>query len=411
MLDRLVPPETRQRGDEEDTSENVIRNGAPPNAVSQTAELPGETLDALLGSRTSPAGLLIDAHLSASLWPRTASGQSYASGGRVGGISGFLGVRRIGGTIQLRVQYEVTHIISGGATTRAEIFHDGKAPSPGDARVFFIPFTDKEGAARYLVVAFEVDASKMSAHSYSAHLPVGGSVELLGIASHSPDAPQIWDPNRRWWSPDGGVPRRSIRFFTRGARSHPSKDQQAREFVLRVNGLPPGADPWLQWKFEPSAGLAGGEAVNAGTGETMPDLRAVAVTLPASARKVNIRVGFGLQAWETVASHTGNGGSETTTFDHQGQPWSVSFLKAEEIGGATHVTAIHTIKEAEVRVVAVNADGAEHPGGRTESAGNGDFSHVTTVFDGLPLAQIKEFRFQARPYTWVDFRDVSLNPD
>lgn len=143
----------------------------------------------------------------------------------------------------------------------------------------------------------------------------------------------------------------------------------------------------------------------------MSDLRAVAVTLPASARKVNIRVGFGLQAWETVASHAGSGGSETTTFDHQGQPWSVSFLKAEEIGGAAHVTVIHTVKEAEVRVVAVDADGAEHPGGRTESAGNGDFSHVAAVFDGLPLAQIKEFRFQARPYTWVDFRDVSLNPD
>jgi len=31
-------------------------------------------------------------------------------------------------------------------------------------------------------------------------------------------------------------------------------------------------------------------------------------------------------------------------------------------------------------------------------------------FSGLPLSDVKEFRFEARPYAWVEFRNVSLQP-
>jgi hypothetical protein len=32
----------------------------------------------------------------------------------------------------------------------------------------------------------------------------------------------------------------------------------------------------------------------------------------------------------------------------------------------------------------------------------------TVVFADLPLSSIKEFRFQVRPYCWVEFKNVSL---
>ena len=34
----------------------------------------------------------------------------------------------------------------------------------------------------------------------------------------------------------------------------------------------------------------------------------------------------------------------------------------------------------------------------------------TAVFSGLPLSSIKEFQFQVRPYDWVEFKNVSLQP-
>lgn len=36
--------------------------------------------------------------------------------------------------------------------------------------------------------------------------------------------------------------------------------------------------------------------------------------------------------------------------------------------------------------------------------------HTTSRFTGVTLADIKEFRFQARRYEWVEFRKIVLPP-
>ena len=38
------------------------------------------------------------------------------------------------------------------------------------------------------------------------------------------------------------------------------------------------------------------------------------------------------------------------------------------------------------------------------------FRHLTATFANLPLKQIKEFRFQARPFYWVEFCNVAIQP-
>ena len=50
----------------------------------------------------------------------------------------------------------------------------------------------------------------------------------------------------------------------------------------------------------------------------------------------------------------------------------------------------------------MTGDGTEH-GASIEN------NHVA-VFLGLLLSSIKEFRFQVRPYYWVEFDNVSLHP-
>jgi hypothetical protein len=74
----------------------------------------------------------------------------------VGGLSGFLGVHLAHGTVQLRVQDHVTHLIAMRHTVLAEIFYDGPAPPPSQARAFFIPFAQDDGSQKYLVILFEV---------------------------------------------------------------------------------------------------------------------------------------------------------------------------------------------------------------------------------------------------------------
>jgi hypothetical protein len=69
----------------------------------------------------------------------------------------------------------------------------------------------------------------------------------------------------------------------------------------------------------------------------------------------------------------------------------------------------HSVKEWEARVIAVDKDGQEHPSAGGSLGGN-TFQQTTAKFDQLPLSEVQEFQFQVRPYSWVEFRNVSLEP-
>src|ERR1041384_2676365 len=73
-----------------------------------------------------------------SFWPRLADGESYSRSNGVGGMNGFVGVRREDGRLQLRVQYHVSHLVHVRKPVDAEIFYEGSARGHGDARAFFI---------------------------------------------------------------------------------------------------------------------------------------------------------------------------------------------------------------------------------------------------------------------------------
>jgi hypothetical protein len=45
-----------------------------------------------------------------------------------------------------------------------------------------------------------------------------------------------------------------------------------------------------------------------------------------------------------------------------------------------------------------------------QASSNSPLKSQTVTFSHLRLAQVKEFRFQARPYRWVEFHHVSLEP-
>ncbi len=62
------------------------------------------------------------------------------------------------------------------------------------------------------------------------------------------------------------------------------------------------------------------------------------------------------------------------------------------------------------RFIAVDVNGQEHICSGSEEATAGNVTEWTVTFRNLPLKQIKRFQFQVRPYQWVEFRNVSLQP-
>ena len=66
--------------------------------------------------------------------------------------------------------------------------------------------------------------------------------------------------------------------------------------------------------------------------------------------------------------------------------------------------------ERQVRVVAIDKEGKEHAGTGMDQRWSGAPVRAKAAFPGLPLASVKEFQFQVRPFYWVDFPGVALNP-
>jgi hypothetical protein len=225
-----------------------------------------------------------------------------------------------------------------------------------------------------------------------------GSVELVAISYHP-------STNQPWWRPDGSSCQEGP-LELRGSHSSGAADRMTREFVIRLTGLPPDAS-WPVWKLDPASGWAGG-AVYLGS-QPASHLHGISTALPQSLRTVTVKVGIALGAWQTVAKQV-PGGSGMTSFSREGSNWVVSFPKAERTEGGARVLVVHTVKDRDLRVLAVDKNGQEHLSSGGESSGTDAFSHLTAPFPGLPLEQVKEFQFQLRPYQWVEFRAVALYP-
>jgi hypothetical protein len=233
---------------------------------------------------------------------------------------------------------------------------------------------------------------------FIARLPQG-EIELVAVSRHPSE-------HKPWWTADG-LPFPWKTLFTWGSHSSSNRDQMAREFVFRLSGLPADAS-WPTWQLDPPASWAGGR-VGYEPNQGSPELKMISATLPSSARSVTVRVGVGMGPWETVAEQEARSSGMSSTSRH-GQNWTVSFTRTGELEGNARITVVHTVMDWNVRVVAVNTDNVEQSTHDTESTGTDPFSETTATFTGLPLAKVKAFRFQVRPYCWVEFRNVSLNP-
>jgi hypothetical protein len=178
LVDKLVPSETRQRGDERE--KGLIYSGSPPNAVSQMAEIGRETLSALLSNLSDSPGMLVDRQREVLMWPKMADSESYSRSNGVGGLGGFIGFQRSHGAAQLRVQYHVHHLINVRQAVNAEIFYEGAAPQSGSAHAFFVPFTREDGSEKYLVVEFEVGVPSLGRQEAETSLRTAFPVRLFG---------------------------------------------------------------------------------------------------------------------------------------------------------------------------------------------------------------------------------------
>ncbi len=220
----------------------------------------------------------------------------------------------------------------------------------------------------------------------------------------------------RWWGPDGAFTEKSPygEYQEHGVQSLPKTGVQ-RTFLLRVyNHM---AEPCgLNYEVTPRSELSGPMTLGLRALPNKPTPLGFAAYVPETAHTVTVRVGISTGPWKSIAS---------AKYDETGQKQSSSAGSVGDLGGEIQALDVdmtaargETPKRAvsvvalrwhaglpieEVRVIGLRRDGLV-------AEAEMQFKKPA-VFADASLKQFKEIKLQHRPYTWIEFRDVMVQPE
>jgi prepilin-type processing-associated H-X9-DG protein len=240
---------------------------------------------------------------------------------------------------------------------------------------------------------------RSSDQAFKVTLGCGATLELIGIRKSGTD---------QWWHPDG-TPLANVPYDSSEETNH----SNAYEVALRYENLPDGASGGLDidrhvwggsipmWYAKPQKAGKPVEGVSYAIGSLLPDMETTTV-------KVQLATG----SWKTDETHARS--REWNACACGGKAiHSTIFSVPYEREGKTYATVTYAApkgNEYDVRLTALDVYNVEHQsdyrGGLWTSAG---FKQITPDFN-LPLDDVAAFQLQVRPYTWIEFRNVCLQP-
>jgi beta-lactamase regulating signal transducer with metallopeptidase domain len=244
-------------------------------------------------------------------------------------------------------------------------------------------------AAIFLPMARAANKEKGESQArFSATLPNGVTVELVGIC----DWPK---EGKRCWRPDGSPLSEEI-YATKGNKNPGTGDYG---FMFKVKDP---EDLNFSWnKIEGTTGWEGSCKVVDAQDKQLEGFEAAISDMKEGQLTTTIRVGIAAGLWTTIASHDGS----RMNFGRQG---GVLWSKAFETRDGTHIVAsAQWRRDRAERVIAIDKDGKLHTTDHS-SVASGNVDQLTASFWDLKLSKIKEFQYQTRPYDFVTIKNVSL---
>lgn len=231
---------------------------------------------------------------------------------------------------------------------------------------------------------------------FTATLPNGVTVELLGVSEYPSEGKQ-------WWSPQGTVLNEAPYATSGNKESHDKEGYRNYEFALR---LKPEDVSYIWLVPGGSFGSDTGSPKNK-NGRPLRDLKSYQTGFPEDQSTTTIRLGVTGGGWETAATQKPDNSEQTLRVGN----YSIAFGIPYEKDSETLLPVVHTYNRDEkinaIRMVAVTTSGQLHESGYSGKSDQ-NLANLTYGFHQLPLREIKEFQFQIRPYEWVTFKNVSL---
>ncbi|MCD6175568.1 MAG: HEAT repeat domain-containing protein [Planctomycetes bacterium] len=254
---------------------------------------------------------------------------------------------------------------------------------------------------------------KTNNSQFTATLPNGVTVELVGVCEHPIEGKQ-------WWRPDGSS-LSELPFDYSGGRVYSRDNEQAYDFAIRYTNIPEDMDSIFH--AEPPSSHTGGTLHSSvqkdgkdlhqyQNGKLISTVSHLATVFDKNRKICAIKMGISDGPWETnfesIRSKTGGKWGTSSQGRIEG---GAVFGKPMEEDRKTWLPVTHTMdcKVYDVRVIAVHQDGSLLKPIRTQGGSTTGATQLTLCFD-MPLEYITEFRVQTRKYEWVTFKNISLRP-
>ena len=129
------------------------------DSLYSVADVSKADIELLLNSISSKPGMLAEHSRTISWWPRIADTWSYSRADGVllggGGGAGFLGVRSISGSHEIRIEYNVAHTINTLKSIQSNVTYEGPFPKEGSLAIL-TPFERKDGTELVHILLFDV---------------------------------------------------------------------------------------------------------------------------------------------------------------------------------------------------------------------------------------------------------------
>ena len=248
---------------------------------------------------------------------------------------------------------------------------------------------------------FALEPEKASDSSeFKKTLPNGVTVELVGICEHPSEGKQ-------WWRPDGTIleSEHTPSDYSR-MKVKPDETEQARELALHFAGQDVEHISFT-WEMDTATRSSSHPFYFTEKREKLKPLRNIVFKLPQNLETLDFSIGVATGEWKRVASG-GDGRTVSGTNDSLTDS-SVIFHEAVKENDTVRLCATHLLGgDYDCRIVVVDRDDEIHEPIRSSNSGS-DMRLCKGFFDLSP-EQIKYILLQARPYDWVEFKNVSLRP-
>ncbi|OQA01343.1 MAG: Methicillin resistance mecR1 protein [Planctomycetes bacterium ADurb.Bin412] len=234
-------------------------------------------------------------------------------------------------------------------------------------------------------------APESNENQFSATLPNGAIVTLIGVCENP-------NEGKQWWQPDGSL-LKTVPYNGINVSVPIVPDRRNLNLAVLIENTIENDGVGFRIGIPQSQGFGIGQARK--DGKTVPNLQGVLFDLPMENKTADVHVGVAAGQWFTKETRKPDFNGTIST---QTMIWNGPITQDNKT--VLHVAHMET--DLETRIIAMDKSGNIHTGGST-SGGKDEFVSAQIIFR-LPLSEIAEFQFQTRPYQWLTFQNISLQP-